>query len=109
MSAVTRGAIHPNDVVVIRYEGPRGGPGMREMLGVTRPGGIVRIVTHENEGERQGYEGLHQWNICSDRIWNSEGVSVPWSEFPAQVSWRLNSYDPPMLEVILQRDLMPSS
>jgi SAM-dependent methyltransferase len=82
---------------------------VREMLGVTRPGGIVRIVTHENEGERQGYEGLHQWNICSDRIWNSEGVSVPWSEFPAQVSWRLNSYDPPMLEVILQRDLMPSS
>jgi dihydroxy-acid dehydratase len=35
MSAVTRGEIRPNDVVVIRYEGPRGGPGMREMLGVT--------------------------------------------------------------------------
>ena len=27
--------IQPGDVVVIRYEGPRGGPGMREMLGVT--------------------------------------------------------------------------
>jgi dihydroxy-acid dehydratase len=35
MSAVTRGEIRPNDVIVIRYEGPRGGPGMREMLGVT--------------------------------------------------------------------------
>jgi len=35
MAAVTRGEIRPNDVVVIRYEGPRGGPGMREMLGVT--------------------------------------------------------------------------
>jgi dihydroxy-acid dehydratase len=35
MTAVTRGEIKPNDVVVIRYEGPRGGPGMREMLGVT--------------------------------------------------------------------------
>jgi dihydroxy-acid dehydratase len=35
MGAVTRGEIQPNDVVVIRYEGPRGGPGMREMLGVT--------------------------------------------------------------------------
>ena len=35
MSAVTRGEIRPNDVVIIRYEGPRGGPGMREMLGVT--------------------------------------------------------------------------
>jgi dihydroxy-acid dehydratase len=35
MAAVTHGRINPNDVIVIRYEGPRGGPGMREMLGVT--------------------------------------------------------------------------
>jgi dihydroxy-acid dehydratase len=34
-AAVQAGAIRPGDVVVIRYEGPRGGPGMREMLGVT--------------------------------------------------------------------------
>lgn len=33
--AVTHGAIEPGDVVVIRGEGPVGGPGMREMLGVT--------------------------------------------------------------------------
>jgi len=33
--AVTHGAIEPGDVVVIRYEGPAGGPGMREMLAVT--------------------------------------------------------------------------
>jgi dihydroxy-acid dehydratase len=33
MSAVTNGKISAGDVVVIRYEGPRGGPGMREMLG----------------------------------------------------------------------------
>ncbi len=33
--AVTQRKIEPGDVVVIRYEGPRGGPGMREMLGVT--------------------------------------------------------------------------
>lgn len=38
-AAVGNGRIQPNDVVVIRYEGPRGGPGMREMLGVT--GAIV--------------------------------------------------------------------
>ena len=30
--AIMEGAIHKGDVVVIRYEGPRGGPGMREML-----------------------------------------------------------------------------
>jgi len=35
MAAVTRREIKAGDVVVIRYEGPRGGPGMREMLGVT--------------------------------------------------------------------------
>ncbi len=39
MSAVTQGEIKAGDVVVIRYEGPRGGPGMREMLEVT--GAIV--------------------------------------------------------------------
>ena len=33
--AVEHGRISPGDVVVIRYEGPQGGPGMREMLGVT--------------------------------------------------------------------------
>jgi dihydroxy-acid dehydratase len=34
-AAVLRGVIKPGDTVVIRYEGPRGGPGMREMLQVT--------------------------------------------------------------------------
>jgi dihydroxy-acid dehydratase len=33
--AVQRGRIRPGDVVVVRYEGPSGGPGMREMLAVT--------------------------------------------------------------------------
>ncbi len=35
MSALTHGDIEAGDVVVIRYEGPAGGPGMREMLAVT--------------------------------------------------------------------------
>lgn len=34
-AAVEAGKINPDDVIVIRYEGPRGGPGMREMLAVT--------------------------------------------------------------------------
>jgi dihydroxy-acid dehydratase len=34
-AAVQQGQIRVGDVLVIRYEGPRGGPGMREMLGVT--------------------------------------------------------------------------
>lgn len=35
MAAVQKQEIHAGDVVVIRYEGPKGGPGMREMLAVT--------------------------------------------------------------------------
>jgi len=35
MDAILAGAIEPNTVVVIRYEGPKGGPGMREMLAIT--------------------------------------------------------------------------
>ena len=35
ISCIYAGGIHPGDVVVIRYEGPKGGPGMREMLNPT--------------------------------------------------------------------------
>ena len=35
MDAVVEGSLKPGDIVVIRYEGPKGGPGMREMLAVT--------------------------------------------------------------------------
>ena len=35
MDAVTEGTLQTGDVVVIRYEGPKGGPGMREMLAIT--------------------------------------------------------------------------
>jgi dihydroxy-acid dehydratase len=34
-NAVVNGRIRPGDVIVVRYEGPRGGPGMREMLALT--------------------------------------------------------------------------
>jgi dihydroxy-acid dehydratase len=51
MSAVTAKKIKAGDVVVIRNEGPKGGPGMREMLGVTAAivgeglGGSVALLT----------------------------------------------------------------
>lgn len=50
-AAVKRSRIKSGDVVVIRYEGPKGGPGMREMLGVTGAivgaglGGSVALIT----------------------------------------------------------------
>jgi dihydroxy-acid dehydratase len=51
MAAVTGGSIKPGDVIVIRNEGPAGGPGMREMLAVTAAlvgeglGGDVALIT----------------------------------------------------------------
>ena len=48
MHAVISKSIHAGDVVVIRYEGPRGGPGMREMLDVT--GAIVGEGLGESVG-----------------------------------------------------------
>jgi dihydroxy-acid dehydratase len=50
-AAVSEQALRPGDVVVIRYEGPAGGPGMREMLHVTAAivgeglGDVVALVT----------------------------------------------------------------
>jgi dihydroxy-acid dehydratase len=35
LESILQGGIHPGDVIVIRYEGPKGGPGMREMLAPT--------------------------------------------------------------------------
>jgi dihydroxy-acid dehydratase len=46
MNAVTEQKIKSGDVVVIRYEGPKGGPGMREMLGVTAAIAGVGLSDH---------------------------------------------------------------
>jgi dihydroxy-acid dehydratase len=46
MRAVSAMAYQPGDVLVIRYEGPKGGPGMREMLGVTA------LIYGQGMGER---------------------------------------------------------
>jgi dihydroxy-acid dehydratase len=57
MAAVTGRKIQPGDVVVIRYEGPRGGPGMREMLGVTAAivgEGLSESVTLLTDGRFSG-------------------------------------------------------
>ncbi|MBO5658589.1 MAG: dihydroxy-acid dehydratase [Duodenibacillus sp.] len=51
LSAIYEGRINPGDVVVIRYEGPKGGPGMREMLNPTSAimgsglGSCVALIT----------------------------------------------------------------
>ncbi len=56
-TAVQEGRIKAGDVVVIRYEGPKGGPGMREMLGVTAAiagAGLDHSVTLLTDGRFSG-------------------------------------------------------
>jgi len=57
MEAVTKGDIKAGDVVVIRYEGPMGGPGMREMLAVTaaiKGAGLGKDVMLVTDGRFSG-------------------------------------------------------
>ncbi|MER7079761.1 dihydroxy-acid dehydratase [Saccharopolyspora kobensis] len=57
MDAVEDGSLKPGDVVVIRYEGPRGGPGMREMLAVTgaiKGAGLGKDVLLVTDGRFSG-------------------------------------------------------
>jgi len=69
-AAVQSGAIQPGDVVVIRHEGPRGGPGMREMLAVTAAlvgrglGDSVALVT---DGRFSGATyGMMAGHVCPE-------------------------------------------
>jgi len=62
MEAIMSGSIQPGTVLVIRYEGPKGGPGMREMLGVTgaltgagRGGDCALITDGRFSGGTQGF------------------------------------------------------
>ncbi|HEY4093979.1 MAG TPA: dihydroxy-acid dehydratase [Baekduia sp.] len=66
MDAVTGGRIVAGDVVVIRNEGPRGGPGMREMLAVTAAingvglgDDVVLLTDGRFSGATHGFMGAH--------------------------------------------------
>lgn len=57
MDAVEQGTLEKNDVIVIRYEGPKGGPGMREMLAVTgaiKGAGLGKDVLLVTDGRFSG-------------------------------------------------------
>jgi dihydroxy-acid dehydratase len=57
MDALEAGGIHSGDVVVIRYEGPKGGPGMREMLAITgaiKGAGLGKDVLLVTDGRFSG-------------------------------------------------------
>jgi dihydroxy-acid dehydratase len=67
MEAILAGDINAGDVIVIRYEGPKGGPGMREMLAITGAlkgagrGGDVALIT---DGRFSG----GTWGFCIGHV-----------------------------------------
>ncbi|HEX9038669.1 MAG TPA: dihydroxy-acid dehydratase [Ktedonobacterales bacterium] len=114
MAAVTAGAIAEGDVVVIRYEGPRGGPGMREMLGVTGAlvgAGLGESVSLLTDGRFSGAtHGLMVGHVAPEAarggpiaaihegdmiVFDVEGRRLDVELSEAEIAARLASWSPP--------------
>jgi dihydroxy-acid dehydratase len=114
MAAVTSGQINPGDVVVIRNEGPAGGPGMREMLAVTAAivgeglGDSVALITDGRfSGATRGFmvghvapEAVHRGPIAAVREGDTVTIDVDNRRLDIDVSdgeieQRLADYEPP--------------
>ena len=83
MSALEKGEIKAGDVVVIRYEGPKGGPGMREMLMITgaiKGAGLGKSVLLLTDGRFSG----GTTGLCVDRKSTRLNSShIPLSRMPS--------------------------
>jgi dihydroxy-acid dehydratase len=114
MAAVTSGQINPGDVVVIRNEGPAGGPGMREMLAVTAAivgeglGDSVALITDGRfSGATRGFmvghvapEAVHGGPIAAVREGDTVTIDVDNRRLVIDVSdeeiqARIAAYEPP--------------
>ena len=114
MAAVTSGQINPGDVVVIRNEGPAGGPGMREMLAVTAAivgeglGDSVALITDGRfSGATRGFmaghvapEAVHGGPIAAVREGDTVTIDVDNRRIDIDISdeeieARLADYEPP--------------
>ncbi len=117
MQAVTSGNIRVGDVLVIRYEGPRGGPGMREMLGVTSAivgaglsEGVALITDGRFSGATRGFmvghvapeaasggpiAAVREGDIISLDI---EKRTIELEISPEELAERLNAWKPPALK-----------
>lgn len=84
---------------------------LQNMLSLCKPGGWVYVVSVENEGERQSYSGLHQWNftLTDDdvRLWNKthslllRSCLKGFSSFAAKPVDHGNNL--PMFELLIQK------
>jgi len=116
MKAVTGGQINEGDVVVIRNEGPAGGPGMREMLAVTAAivgeglGDSVALLTDGRfSGATRGFmaghiapEAVHRGPIAAVREGDTITIDVDARRIDLdvpenEINQRLSDYEPPEL------------
>ena len=117
MAAVTGGKIKAGDVLVIRYEGPRGGPGMREMLGVTGAimgAGLSEDVALMTDGRFSGAtRGFMVGHVAPEAAVggpiaavregdiitiNVETSSIEVALSPEQIAERMKTWTPPALK-----------
>ena len=113
-AAVRAGEIKPGDVVVIRYEGPSGGPGMREMLAVTGAligQGLGESVVLVTDGRFSGVtrglmighvapEAAHGGPLAAVREGDEIETDIPARELrllvdDAEIEARLAAWEPP--------------
>jgi len=88
--------------------------GFNEMIAVCKAGGLVRIVSFENEGEWERYQGLHYWNLRADSqgLWLSDSdgrarnLFAPFARM-AKFRWRYldagQQYGRPVFEVLIHK------
>ncbi|MBO7122066.1 MAG: dihydroxy-acid dehydratase [Treponema sp.] len=93
MKAVQTRKINPGDVVVIRYEGPKGGPGMREMLAVTAAlagQGLDKQVALITDGRFSGATRGASLGHCSPEA--AEGGPIALVQEGDKITLDINNY-----------------
>ena len=93
MDAVQNQKIHAGDVVVIRYEGPKGGPGMREMLAVTAAlagQGLDKQVALITDGRFSGATRGASLGHCSPEA--ADGGPIAFVEEGDKITLDINAY-----------------
>jgi dihydroxy-acid dehydratase len=106
-AAIKGGIIQPGDVVAIRYEGPAGGPGMREMLHITASivgAGLGESVALLTDGRFSGAtRGLMVGHVAPEAfkggpiaiLQDGDIVTIDVELSDAEIQARLNKWSPP--------------
>jgi dihydroxy-acid dehydratase len=111
MKGIFKGEVEPGDVVVIRYEGPRGGPGMQEMLGPTtalKARGLGQVCALITDGRFSGAtSGLSIGHISPEAAEKGAiGLIEPGDAIQIDIPNRTIHLDIDEIELQIRRDAM---